>query len=384
MRTALTLGLALLLLTGCSSLKFWDRSDAEDSTSPAKLTSFEEEVQFRRVWSTSVGSSLDEHHPNLNPALADGVIYAAGSKGDVVAIDAESGNRLWRSRLRRTLTGGVGVGGDLVLVGTVDGRVYALDRETGETRWRRRLSSEIIAAPAANNRIVVVRTTNSRLYGLDPASGERRWQVDYEKPLLTLRRASDPVIVGSTLLVGFSSGRLRAFSAADGVTLWEVRVAVPQGRNELERMVDLATPIMVNDVVYASGYQGRITAISRGTGRSMWMQDASTFYKPAVGRNQVYVVETDDRIRALRANSGAELWSSRDLRYRGLTSPVTLDRWLIVADSEGYIHAFDQANGAYSGRIRAGRAGVSTHPITDGQRFYVLTNNGSVSAYEQR
>lgn len=384
MRTALTLGLALLLLTGCSSLKFWDRSSAEDLTAPAKLTRIEEEVRFRRVWSTSVGSNLDEHHPNLNPALVGGVVYAAGSKGDVVAIDAENGDRLWRSRLRRTLTGGVGVGGDLVLVGSVDGRIYALDRATGETRWRRHLSSEIIDAPAANNRIVVARTTNGRLYGLDPASGEQRWHMDYEKPLLTLRRESTPLIVGNTLLVGFSSGRLRAFNATDGVTLWEMRLAVPQGRNELERMVDVASPIVVGDVVYATGYQGRVAAISRGTGRAIWMQDVSSYYKPAVGNNQVYVVETDDRMRALRASSGAELWSSHELRYRHLTTPVTLDRWLIVADGEGYLHAFDQANGEYSGRIRASRGGVSTHPLADGQRVYVLTNDGKVNAYEQR
>lgn len=385
MRSVLTIGLALLFLTGCSSLKFWDRDSGEDVTGPAKLSSFDEEVRFRRVWSTSVGSGLDEHHPTLNPALRGGVIYAAGSEGDVAAIDADTGERLWRTRLKkRALTGGVGVGGDLVLVGTVDGRVYALDRATGDRRWDRRLSSEVLDAPAANRQIVVVRTANGYLYGLDPASGEQRWQMDYEKPLLTLRRESNPVIVGNTLLVSFSSGRLRAFNAVDGVTQWEVRMAIPQGRNELERMVDLATPVVVGDIVYAAGYQGRVSAVSRGTGRSLWMQDASTFHKPAVGNNQVYVVETDDRIRALRSTSGAELWSNHDLRYRRLTSPVALSDWLIVADAEGYIHALDQSNGEYVGRTRAGRGGVSTDLLADGQRFYVMTNNGRVAAYEQR
>lgn len=385
MRSVLTIGLALLFLTGCSSLKFWDRDSGEDVTGPAKLSSFDEEVRFRRVWSTSVGSGLDEHHPTLNPALLGGVVYAAGSKGDIAAIDAESGERLWRARLKkRSLTGGVGVGGDLVLVGTVGGRVYALDRATGETRWDRQLSSEILDAPAANRQIVVVRTANGYLHGLDPETGEQRWQMDYEKPLLTLRRESNPVIVGSTLLAGFSNGRLRAFNAVDGVTQWEVRLAIPQGRNELERMVDVATPVVVSDVVYAAGYQGRVSAVSRGTGRTLWMQDSSTFFKPAVGGNQVYVVETDDRIRALRASSGAELWSNHDLRYRRLTSPVTLDRWLILADGEGYIHALDQSNGEYAGRTRARRGGVSTHLLADGQRFYVMSNNGRVAAYEQR
>lgn len=385
MRSALTIGLVVLLLTGCSSLKFWGRDSGEDLAGPAKLSSFDEEVRFRRVWSTSVGSGLDEHHPTLNPVLADSVLYAAGSKGDVVAINAENGERLWRARLKKlTLTGGVGVGGDLVLVGTVDGRVYALDRATGEIRWERRFSSEILDAPTASRQVVIVRVANGYLHGLDPATGEQRWQMDYEKPLLTLRRESNPVIVGNTLLVGFSSGRLRAFSASDGVTQWEVRMAIPQGRNELERMVDLATPVVAGDVVYAAGYQGRIAAISRGTGRTLWMQDTSTYHKPAVGSNQVYVVETDDRIRALRASSGAELWNNHELRYRRLTAPTTLGRWLIAADGEGYLHALDQSNGEYGGRIRAARSGVSTDLLSDDQRFYILTNDGRVAAYEPR
>jgi outer membrane protein assembly factor BamB len=91
------------------------------------------------------------------PATAEGVVYVAtlnapamftpnetsyfGSeigmnKGDVVAIDAATGDILWDTLVDGDPTGGVTVVNDLVLTATFQGDVFGLDRKTGKEVWR--------------------------------------------------------------------------------------------------------------------------------------------------------------------------------------------------------------------------------------------------------
>src|SRR5690606_40060693 len=75
----------------------------------------------------------------------------------------------------------------LVLVGTLKGEVIALDAETGEQRWQARATSEVLSAPATNGDVVVVQTQDDRLIGLDAATGAQRWIFDCSPAVLTLR-----------------------------------------------------------------------------------------------------------------------------------------------------------------------------------------------------
>ena len=80
------------------------------------------------------------------PLVVDGVMYATGPWSVVHAIDARSGERLWRydpgvPRQRGRLAccdvvnRGAAVWEGKVFVGTLDGRLVALDADTGETLW---------------------------------------------------------------------------------------------------------------------------------------------------------------------------------------------------------------------------------------------------------
>ncbi|MDP1164979.1 outer membrane protein assembly factor BamB family protein, partial [Klebsiella pneumoniae] len=80
--------------------------------------------------------------------------------------------------LELPVSGGVGVGYGLVLIGKLKGEVVALDSSTGEEKWRARVTSEVLAAPATNGDVVVVQTQDDRLIGLDASTGNQRWLYD--------------------------------------------------------------------------------------------------------------------------------------------------------------------------------------------------------------
>src|SRR5690606_27701527 len=155
------------------------------------------------------------------PAVAGDVIYASDIKGQVLALDRLTGERLWRSKLDEPVSGAVGVGGGLVLVGTYEAEVIALDASDGSERWRSSVSSEVLSAPQSDGDIVVVQTFDGRLYGLEQDSGEQRWVYEASMPLLTLRGNATPLLAGGIVYAGFANGKVVALQAQDGLLVWE-------------------------------------------------------------------------------------------------------------------------------------------------------------------
>ncbi len=383
---ALAVLMAVTLLSGCSTLKFWESDDA-DELAPAELVDFDEEVEVRRVWSRGAVGGQDTRFASLQPALHQGQLFVADGDGTVAAVAADSGEVIWKEELDRDLSGGVGVGGDLVMVADLEGRVFALDRADGEPRWRTRVESEVLSAPAASGEQVIVQTLNGFLVGLGAEDGTEIWRHRVDLPTLTLRSASSPVITGTTVIAGFPNGKAYALNTETGAVRWENRIALPSGRTELERMVDVAaSPVLEGDVVYVTSYQGRAAAITRGTGRNLWYQDVSSYRQPAVGMNQVFITRSDDKVVALRATSGRELWTNDQMLYRQLTAPVHMDGHVAVGDAEGYLHVLSGTDGRLTGRVKVDGSGLSAPPLSDGDTLFVQDNDGDLSAYrfEQR
>ena len=375
--------LATWLLAGCSWLGIGDGDSGDDvEIEPAELVDFDEEIEVDKVWSNGGVGGIDWIGSNLKPALADGMIYAADSEGNVISVSASDGDTAWEVELETSLSGGVGTGGSSVFVGSTEGEVFSLDAATGRLQWQVTVSSEVLAAPVSNGSIVAVQSQDARLVGLSAETGEQVWQFQLDAPVLTLRGTSSPMMAGRTVIASFANGKIYGLSAETGTQLWENRIAVPQGRTELERMVDVdGQPLLVGDVLYAGSYQGRLTAISRGTGRSLWYQDSSSYQGPAHGLNQIYMAEEGDTVRAFRANSGQVLWSNDQLSYRKLSAPVVAGGYVAVADDDGYLHVMSQTDGRFVGRTKVDGSGVSAPMIGDGEKLYVLDNDGGITAY---
>lgn len=370
-----------LMLSGCSWMKFWE-SDEDKALAPAPLVKFDEEVRVRKLWSRSAGSGQDRLYASLVPVLDGGVLYVADGKGRVSALDVETGKVKWQQRLGKSLSGGVGAGGGLVLVGDLRGTLFALDAASGDVRWRVKVNSEMLSAPVANRRVVVLQALDARVLGLSPADGSVLWQYATDAPALSLRGTSTPLLTDSTVVSGFANGRVVALNPANGAVLWENRVALPTGRTELERMVDVdGAPLLVNDVVYVTSYQGRAAAMGRGTGRALWYQDISSYRQPAFGHEQIYISKDNDELAALRANSGQVLWTNDQMANRGLTAPNYVDGYVVVGDAEGFLHVLSPVDGRFVGRTKVSGSGLTVASVTDGDTLYILANDGKVTAY---
>ena len=154
-----------------------------------------------------------------------------------------------------------------------------LDASNGQQLWSTMVTGEILSPPQGNGKVVVAQTYNGKLQGLDFATGELLWTYSSNIPVLTVRGTSAPIMDNDRVYAGFANGRVLAFDAQTGSVLWEVRVAIPKGRSEIERIVDVdGTMALAGDELYSVSYQGSVVAINVETGRKIWQQKASSFY----------------------------------------------------------------------------------------------------------
>lgn len=379
--------LAMGLLTACAGVNLnpleWFGDD--EVNPPKELVEIAEEVRLRRLWSVNVGNGQGDNYTRIIPAVDRGVVYAASENGTVVAVDLSSGDVIWRERLDDvTLTGGVGAGGGLVAVGTRDAEVVALDQQDGSVRWITPVTSEVVAAPTTDGDIVVVQTVDDKVAGLEASNGERRWIYESTQPALTLRGTSRPVITSAgSVIAGFSNGTLVSVSASDGVWRWEERIAVPEGRYDIERVIDVDGDLLVDGSrILASSYQGNLMALDILTGRIVWgLEGTSSYHGLARGFGNLYYSDDESLVVAIRDNSEDVVWRNEDLQFRQITAPTAITNYVAVADFEGYIHLLSQIDGRIVGRVRVDSDGVRSNLINSNGRLIAYGNSGTLAAY---
>ena len=278
-------------LVACSTVKGWfEMDDEDDPTEPVELVDIETSVKVRKLWSVGVGNGQGDGLYKIQPVIEGDMIYAASADGEVVAVNRETGRKAWDTDLDVRLSGGVGVYENSLFLGGSDGAVLRVDATTGELVWRTRLTGEVLAAPQGDGRIVVAQTYDGKLAGMDYDSGDKLWTYDSNVPVLTIRGTSTPILRNGIVYAGFANGRVIAFDAATGAVRWESRVAISQGRSEIERIVDIdGTMALLGNELYAASYQGRVVAMDVTDGRKLWQRNISSFSGVGQGFGNVYV-----------------------------------------------------------------------------------------------
>lgn len=363
-----------MLLTACGGgANVAEPTPLTDLPSPA--------YRMERIWSTNGGEGAGEYVSGFTPAVSGNRVYVANGDGYVEALNLDNGKRLWRSRTGDRLISGPTVAGDALLMGTRDGQVVALDAATGQRNWTSDLSSEVIASPAFGAGLAIARTLDGRLVALDLATGDRRWTIERTVPTLTMRGTSSPVIVDNTVYVGLDNGKIVALDLATGEQRWEQAIALPSGRSELERIVDIdANPLVLDNELYAVSVGGEMASLSLTSGRVRWQQQVAAESGLAYDDSNIFTSDMDGDVWAVNRITGSKSWEQEALKYRKLSAPAVFDGDLLVGDFEGYVHWLSADDGSIMARGRPFDEAIRAQPVVAGDRVIVLGAYGEVAA----
>lgn len=397
------LGLAIvaaLVLPGCTTVRDWFRSDNAKATAPTKLVDIDGARKVQKLWSESLGKGEGNLGFRQRPGFDGTTVFVVSDGGALRAIDVESGKerwerdlealsnsrgwRLWQSGVRQGgLQSSVGVGDGLVVVAGRSGAVFALSASTGEPRWEAQASAEVLAAPLVSNGLVVVRSQDGRVAGLNANDGKPRWVFDRTIPTLSSRGASTPMTAAGLILVGNDDGTVVALRPDDGLPVWEAPVAEPEGRSELDRLVDIDGDLAVGaEAIYASSVRGITAAISITSGQIGWTRDNGGANSLELTADGVLLADKSGTLWSLDRAGGSALWRQEGLVRRQPTGPALAGNYAVVGDLEGYLHWFNPRTGEFVARERVGRARILATPlVTPTGTVVAVTDEGRLAAY---
>ena len=357
-----------LFLAACSSDK--------PSIEPTKLVEFKSSAKIEVRWDFDVG---DTGSSVLSPAVTREAVFAANAKGKLYRLDRNTGKQVWRIDSGFPITGGVGAGEGLVLVGGEKGELAAYDEDTGKLQWQVKVSSDVLSAPKISDGIVVVRTGNQRITGLSSKDGSRLWLYERATPTLIVRSHASVEIRNGLVYVGFAAGKLAAIGLKNGVVVWESSVSQPRGNTELERISDITSLPVVDDAqVCAVAFQGRLACFDAVQGGALWTRDIASDKGLALSGKNLYITDTDSNVLALDKSSGATVWKNSQLLLRKATAVYPLDDYLVLGDYEGYLHVLKSDDGSFVARRKTDGSAIQISPVTLGDGALIQTSDGEL------
>lgn len=373
---------ALTILTvallGCSSNKI-----KVEQVKPNPLPKLVQAKALVPVFSQSVSATSKEDPLRLRLDVDNGVIFALDPKGEVTAYQGKQ--RLWQQKVsKQGLSSGVEAAEGTVIVGNKKGQLFALDQATGEQKWTAQLSGAILSASLIQAGRVVTLSNDGTVYAHDLATGQQVWTYNLPDVQFSLRGTASPIALDPrTVLIASSNAYVYALDILTGVPRMQRRVAVSDGRSDVQRLNDIdGDPVVAGQFLVTTSFQGQVTVTDLASQQVLWSEDASSIQRPEVSNNTVYVTQADGKITAYALTTGEQLWQNDSLLNRQLSNPVVLGQDLVVGDLEGVLHLIDPNSGQLIGRSKTSGE-VRSLRVIDG-KLYVSTRKGALSVWQNR
>ena len=283
------------------------------------------------------------------PALAGGVLYVAGMRDVLVALDAATGDEQWRVDLAAESGREPEAFGHVASPLVHDGAVYAhtiagfskLDAATGEVLWTvlgdgadmmsgGAFSSPVAAVIAGVPQLVV--QTRAALCGVDPETGDVLW----EQPVEAFRGMNilTPTLVpipgggrGAKILTSSYGGGTSLFEVTKTGADWTVKTLWENARQGY-----MSSPVVVGEYAYQHLKSDRLCCASLADGEPAWTG--------AKGGDYRSLVTDGERILSLSSGGLLELIAADPaaLKVLSIREVGGGDSWAHVAVGPGRVY----------------------------------------------
>ena len=359
----------ILSISSCSSIAFW-QSDEVDPDEPRELEDFNERFQFVENW--EIKFKGENKLNNFEPAFSGSSLFFADQKGNVSNIDIQSGEIIWESELDLTISAGIVAGFGRLFLSDDKGNLICLDQNDGSIQWKSFAGGEVLANVGVDAGLVVVKTASGFLNAFNIETGSEEWSYRSVAPNLTVRGSSSPVINENIVYATFDNGRIGAFNLKTGLPIWDGAISFTEGVSELDNLIDAdSSPILEGNRIYTVNFQGNLSVFDAAQRRAVWESKESSFYEPFILRGVLGIISADSKISTYSSRTFEDSWKLEEYALRELSNPETHKGYILVGDFEGYIHAIDPLTGITVARKKTSRSKIITL-ISRSDSFYAI------------
>jgi outer membrane protein assembly factor BamB len=330
-------------------------------------------------------------------------LFVVTKSGQVVKLNAETGEQIWRARVGKPYTIlPVFAANNRSVYVVANADVYGLDRANGTQKWNYPLRNGLAASPVADETQIYLPSANSRLYTYylpfitteersgeavtrsrvygspDPTGDARPRPVWEEETRITL--AFKPLQTSDTLFVISPEGVAVGYSKVvrEGVGSTEIYRFSMEGRVRVN-------PGQYGEVGYIGSDDAALYAINLNNGKLRWRHSTGSAVsrQPVALDKDVYVTSAREGLARIDRESGDSLW--RLPRGRALVPAnsdadrflAANDRFVYASDPSGRLVVLDRKRGT---RLSMLDTTSFRFPVVNDttDRLYLVSNDGVI------
>ena len=367
-------------------------------------------LEFEVEWRADVGKvSARRARLTAPPVVVSDRIFVIDAETTVTSFNAETGEEIWSTELapdidekfrvldilRGPKASQIGFGGGVafdqgkVFVTSGFGFVAALDAISGEELWRVETINPVRTPPTAYRGRVYLATNTNEFLALEQETGEKAWTFQsFEEPARFLS-SSSPAAAGDLVVAPFSSGELVAFLADNGRAVWNESLVRQARLTALSSLNDIAgSPVIDRGLVYVVSHGGRLAAIDIRSGEPVWDTSIASLQMPWVAGDFIFIVSIEGELACLSRTDGGIIWVSQLTRYKNekkrkgritWSGPVLAGDHLVLVSSDKQIIKVSPQTGAIVATEKIPGGSVIA-PIVANEKVFILTETGKLIA----
>jgi outer membrane protein assembly factor BamB len=283
--------------------------------------------------------------PSAPAAMDDVRAYIPLDGEHFAAIDRETGATVWTMDIESAWPPVVRDG--VVYIAASD-ELHALDASTGNRLWRVLLPRGAMAPMAITPSALIVLSAPDSVLAFKPADGSLLWG-----RALGGRAGRVSMAVNETGIYVSLVNRLVRVAPGDGTILWDRTLPG-----------EIASTAVARDRVFAGSTSNEIFALDPDRGRLAWRFPlGGDVIGIAATNERVFVVSLDNLVRALNRSNGNQIWK-RPLTTRPVAAPQIFDGVVAVAGVDS-VATFNSKTGVPIGTYDAPTL-LRGQPLVDG------------------
>ena len=332
-----------------------------------------------------------------SPIIANGKIYSLGSDSKVKSYDLKTKKRLWQKDMsmkkeqkKEGFGGGISYENGMIFVTNGFGNVIAMNANTGEEIWKINIRIPIRSAPISFDNKVYVISHDNQVFAINSLNGDILWNHRGILESASVLSSNSVSIDGGLVFVPYSSGEIYAIRSLNGSVVWTDTLARTGSSTSLSEINSItARPVTDNGRMISISHAGRMISVDISSGERLWTLDISGTETPWVSGDWVFALSKNSELVGVSRNAGKIKWVTQLEQYVNeekredpirWSGPVMISDKLFVISSHGVAAFISPQTGEIIETNKIPGSFFIAPVIVDGV-IYLLNDSGDLITY---
>jgi outer membrane protein assembly factor BamB len=263
------------------------------------------------------------------PLVYKGVVYSGDAKGNLYAIDCNTGKEIWIFKAEGRLFNGPSIKEKTLFFGTFAGILYALDLNTGKEKWRIQTGGSVCFPPTFHKEKGFIQSHDTNLYIFDLHNGTVIDTVKGDNWMCGI-----PSITDNHLYYSDWGGNLNSLDLESVEKEWTFHTG-PYSRR-------YTCPSYLDSIAYFVTFDSILSVVNLNTGKALWRfkADDKIMRSPAIAKNLIAFTTFNSHFYVIDRIKQAVLWEYKS-EGRNNSHPIIVGDVVYFGSGSGTLFAFD-------------------------------------------